>query len=178
MSEIAQQGATTKPTLYARLGSKDEIYVRVLEREAELLLALLAKAYEQAASLPLHALVRVAVRAFFDFARKRRAGFDLLFRSEPGGPGPGIGKQAVDKIIDHIAELNSTVIRRSGREPGASVQLLAAANAGVAIKACQYALDNGYDLAAAEALAGSYIESAMRCIDIDILKRADQALST
>ena len=175
MSEIAERAETTKPTLYARLGSKDEIYVKVLEREADMLKARLVDAYKQAATLPLRELVKLSVRAFFDFARDRPAGFDLLFRSEPGGPGPGIGTRMVQEIIDHIAELTAAVIIRSGREPGISVNLVAAADAGVAVKTCQYALDNGYDLAAVEALAASYIESATRGLDVEALEKLDQA---
>jgi AcrR family transcriptional regulator len=175
MSEIADRAATTKPTLYARLGSKDEIYVKVLEREAALLKTRLVEAYKQAAVLPLHELVKLAVRAFFDFARDRRAGFDLLFRSERGGPGPGIGTRMVQEIIDHISELTAAVLIRNGREPGISVNLLAAADAGVAVKTCQYALDNGYDLAAAEALAASYIESATRGLDVQALAAVDRS---
>jgi AcrR family transcriptional regulator len=175
MSEIAERAATTKPTLYARLGSKDEIYVKVLEREADMLKARLVEAYKQAATLPLHELVKLSVRAFFDFARDRPAGFDLVFRSEPGGPGPGIGRRMVQEVIDHIAELTAAVITRSGRKPGISVNLLAAADAGVAIKTCQYALDNGYDLEAVEALAVSYIESATRGLDVLALEKLDAA---
>ena len=177
MSEIAEQAATTKPTLYARLGNKDEIYIRVLEREADMLKARLVDAYRNAADLPLPDLVKLSVQAFFDFARDRRAGFDLLFRSEPGGPGPGIGRRLVDEVIDHIAELSAAVITRSGRAPGSGVKVLAAANAGVAIKTCQYALDNGYDLAAVEALAASYIESGTRGLDVQALEKIERALS-
>jgi AcrR family transcriptional regulator len=171
MSEIAEQAGTTKPTLYARLGSKDEIYVRMLEREAEMLKARLVDAYRDAAALPLPDLVKVSVRAFFEFAQNRRAGFDLLFRGEPGGPGPGIGRRLVDEIIDHIAELSRAALRRYGRTPGHALELLAAAYAGVAIKTCQYARDHGHDLAAVEALAASYIESAARGLEVGDLEK-------
>lgn len=175
MSEIAKLAATTKPTLYARVGGKEQAYIRVLEREADLLTTALAGAYDRAASLPLHDLVKVAVRAFFDFARQRRAGFDLLFRSEPGGPGTGIGKLAGDKVIGHLSKLIAGVLLRSGREPGASVVLLAAATAAVSANVCQFALDNDYDLAAAEILVTAFTEAAVRGIDVQALDAVDRS---
>lgn len=44
--------ALSKPTLYARLGSKEEIYLRVLEREASLLKSSLFLAYDRASREP------------------------------------------------------------------------------------------------------------------------------
>jgi hypothetical protein len=119
-------------------------------------------------------MVALAVRAFVDFARERPGGFDLLFRAEPPGPGLEIGKRAVDQITDHIAELVAAPILRSGRTPGASIDLLAAASAGVAIQVCCHALDNDFDLSDAEALATAYIEAATRRIDVRVLKAIDR----
>lgn len=175
IADIAAAAGTTKPTLYARLGGKEQIYLRLVEREAELFKALLAEAYQRAASLPLPELVEFAVRAFFDFARQRRASFDLLFRSEPGRPGPEIGKRAVDEVIDEISKLMAAVVVRAGRKPGSSIGLLAAATAGVATQSCLYALDHDHELAAAERLAAGYIEAAMRGIDLDLLAELDRA---
>jgi AcrR family transcriptional regulator len=175
IAEIAEAAGTTKPTLYARLGSKEEIYLRLVEREAERFKSLLADAYQRAAALPLPELVGLSVRAFFDFARRERASFDLLFRSEPGRPGPEIGRRAVDEVIDRIAELGAAVYVRTGRNPGPSVELLAAANAGVAVQVCLYAIDHGRDLDEAEKLAAAYIESAQRCIDRDFLAEIDRS---
>ena len=173
IADIAEAAGTTKPTLYARLGSKEQIYLRLVEREAEDFKERLASAYKEAASLPLDGLVRLAVRAFFDFARQRRASFDLLFRSEPGRPGPEIGKRAVDEVIDEITELMSSVVIRAGRRPGKSTGMLAAATAGIATQTCLYALDHGHDLADAETLAAGYIEAAMRAIDVNMLAALD-----
>jgi AcrR family transcriptional regulator len=175
ITDIAEAAGTTKPTLYARLGSKEQIYLRLVEREADQFKTGLADAYQQAAALPLSGVVSLAVRAFFDFARERQTSFDLLFRSEPGRPGPEIGKRAVDEVIDSITELMAVVVLRAGRQPGKSVGLLAAATAGVATQTCLYALDHGQDLGDAEMLAAGYIEAAMRQIDRGMLAAIDNA---
>jgi AcrR family transcriptional regulator len=174
IADIATAAGTTKPTLYARLGSKEEIYLRLVEREAERFKTLLASAYQQAAALPLTELVGLSVSAFFDFARNERPSFDLLFRSEPGRPGPEIGRRAVDEVIDHIAELGAAVYVRTGRAPGPSVELLAAAHAGVAVQVCLYAIDHERDLDEAEKLAAAYIEGAQRGIDLGLLAEIDR----
>ena len=175
IADIADAAGTTKPTLYARLGSKEQIYVRLVEREADLFKAHLGDAYRQAAALRLSGVVDVAVRAFFDFARTRRPSFDLLFRSEPGRPGPEIGARAVDEVIESISELMSAVAMRAGRQTGKSIKLLAAATAGVATQTCLFALDHDLALDAAERLASAYIESAQRGIDLGLLAEIDRA---
>ena len=119
--------------------------------------------------------VGLSVNAFFDFARHERPSFDLLFRSEPGRPGPEIGRRAVDEVIDRIAELVSAVYLRTGRTGGPSVELIAAADAGVAIQVCLYAIDHGRDLDQAERLAAGYIEGAQRGMDPRLLADIDRA---
>lgn len=173
IADIAEAAGTTKPTLYARLGTKEQIYLRLVEREVKVFNAVLADAYRKAAALPLAGLVELSVRAFFDFARERPASFDLLFRVEPGRPAADIGRRALDEVIEDITELMAAVIARSGRERGRSVGLLAAATAGVATETCLYALDHGEDLSDGEALAAGYIESAMRGIDLMLLAKLD-----
>ena len=106
--------------------------MRVLEREAELLKQALYVEYERAARQPLEDVIEIAMLAFFRFADQRRPGFVLLFASEPGGPGRGIGERAMDEVIDHVTELVNAYIVRTGHQPGARTPLLAAAGVGVA----------------------------------------------
>jgi AcrR family transcriptional regulator len=173
MTDLAAAAHTSKPTMYARLGSKEEIYIRVLEREAGLLQSALYAEYARASSAPLGEVVEIAMRAFFRFAQARRAGFDLLFRSEPGGPGHGIGERAMDEVIGHVAHLIDTYIVRAGHRPGSRTPLLAAAGVGAARQACQYALDTGHDLEKAGALVTAFAAAALRLIDADVLPELD-----
>jgi AcrR family transcriptional regulator len=173
MAEIAHRASTTKPTLYARLGGKEEIYIRVVEREGARFASRLAGVYKDAATLPLHGLVELAVRGFYEFASAEPASFKLLFRSEIGGPALEIGRRALDDVIDSITELVSAVFVRAGKTPGKSVQLLAAATAGVAVQVSLYAVDRNLNLDAAETVATTYIEAAMRAIDLEALAAID-----
>ncbi len=173
MVDIAARARTTKPTLYARLGGKEQIYIRVLEREAGLLTNALYAEYDRAASQPLNDVVRIAMLAFFDFAQRRRPGFELLFRSEPGGPGRGIGERAMDEVIDRVTELVNIYILRTGFTPGENTSLLAAAGVGVALQVCLYALENDRDLDTAGALATAFAETGMRLLDERALRDLD-----
>jgi AcrR family transcriptional regulator len=171
MTDLAAAAGTTKPTLYARLGSKQQLYIRVLEREAGLLTAFLYSAYEQAASRPLSEMIEISMLAFFRYAQERRGGFELLFRAEPSAPGQEIGDRAMHQVTLEIAKLFADFNRRAGRPHSPSDALLAAAGVGVARQVCQYALDNGYDLEAAGALASSFAEAGLRGIDSSLLAR-------
>lgn len=171
MTDLAAAGGTTKPTLYARLGSKQQLYVRVLEREAGLLTAFLYSSYEQAANRPLSEMIEISMLAFFRYAQDRRAGFELLFRGEPSAPGQQIGERAMQQVTLEIAKLFAAFNRRAGRTDSPSDALLAAAGVGVARQVCQYALDNGYDLEAAGTLASSFAEAGLRGIDSSLLTR-------
>jgi AcrR family transcriptional regulator len=173
MAEIAGRAGTTRPTLYARLGGKEQLYLRVVEREAERFTARLDDAYRQAAALPLPEMVGLAVTAFFDLARYEPSGFKILFRDETGGRALEIGRRAVDEVIDSIAELVTAAVVRAGRTPGRSVQMLASATAGAAIQVCLHSVDHGRDLDLAEALAARYIEAAMRRLDPRVLAEID-----
>jgi AcrR family transcriptional regulator len=171
VADIARAAGTTKPTLYARLGSKEEIYLRVLEREADVLKTWLWEVYERAEALPLHTMVQAGMEPFFRFAAERRAGFDALLRSEPGGPGSTVARRTEDEIIQRL----TNVIQRRSASVGqqidpASAGALAAASVGVAIQVAQHALDRDRDLDAAAAIAVMFTENAFRALDPAALK--------
>ena len=170
MTDLAAAANTTKPTLYARLGSKEHVYIRVLEREARLLTDFLYSSYEQTTNRPLSEMIEISMLAFFRYAQDRRTGFELLFRGEPSAPGQQIGERAMQQVTEEIAKLFEDFNRRAGRPDSPGDALRAAAGVGVARQVCQYALDNGYDLEAAGALASSFAEAGLRGIDTSLLE--------
>ncbi len=172
MADLASAAGTTKPTLYARLGSKEQIFRRVLEREAASLTSFLYAAYADAAGRPLSDMIELATLAFFRYAQSQRAGFELLFRSEPAAPGEGIADQAMEEVTGRITELFREFNRRTGRREQRSDALLAAAGVGVARQVCQYALDNDYDLENAGALASSFTEAGLKGVDPKVVEEA------
>ncbi|NED54196.1 TetR/AcrR family transcriptional regulator, partial [Micromonospora aurantiaca] len=85
VADIARRAGTTKPTLYARLGNKEQIYLHVVQREAGLFQEWVADAYAQGGSLPLAELAEVGMEPLFRFAAERAEGFSLLFRGDKTG---------------------------------------------------------------------------------------------
>ena len=166
VAEIALHAGTTKPTLYARLGGKEEVYRRVVEREALVLKGWFYEVYEQAEDLPLSQFVYAGVEPIFRCARERRAGFDMLFRSELGGAGRMTSERGIGEVIDQLTAAIVRRVRRFDRElTPASAGALAAAATGVALQVCEYAIDHDQDLEAAARIATHFIDSAFRALD-------------
>jgi AcrR family transcriptional regulator len=171
MRDVAAAAGTTKPTLYARLGSKDEIFRRVLEREARRLLTFLDNAYQRAAERPIDEMIEISTGAFFEFAKDHAAAADLLFRAEPATPATDIAERTVEEIIDQVTRLVRTAIKRNGGRPIADVALLAAAAVGVSRQAYRYALDHDIDLRRARDLAIGFHQAAMHGMDPTLVQR-------
>jgi AcrR family transcriptional regulator len=172
IADIAQRAGTTKPTLYARLGSKDEIYLRVVRREAETFGAWIADAYRQATDLPLGQLAALGMQPLFRFAAERPAGFDLLFRGDKTGDRPASLRRNVVNGVTH--ELTALIERRQqafGPPLGSAAEGLAAACVGVALQVCEHAVEHGHDLEHARQLAARFVESAFRALDYHALPR-------
>jgi AcrR family transcriptional regulator len=166
VAEIALHAGTTKPTLYARLGGKREIYLRVVEREALVLKGWFYDVYERAEDLPLSEFAYAGVEPIFRFARERRPGFDMLFRNELGGTGREMSERGKDEVIEQLTGAMVRRVRRFGRElSGANAGVLAAAATGVALQVCEYAIDHDHDLEAASRTAAHFIDSAFRALD-------------
>jgi AcrR family transcriptional regulator len=164
IADIARLAGTTKPTLYARLGNKEEIYLQVLEREAGVFRDWIADAYEKGADLPLGELAWVGMEPLFRFAARRSEGFDLLFRGDMTGDLPATLRRAV---VDGVTEELTNLIERRqnafGPPFGSDIAAgLAAASVGVAVQVCEHAIDHGRDLDWAHALAARFVDGAFR----------------
>src|SRR5436305_491795 len=85
MASIARRAQSTKPTLYAHLGSKDALHRVVLDREADHCRQWLFARYEAAVDLPLAEQVTANVHALFDYVAAHPEGFRLLFGSDNAG---------------------------------------------------------------------------------------------
>jgi AcrR family transcriptional regulator len=179
ISDIAERAGTTRATLYTRIGNKEEIYTRMLRREADVLKSWLLDGYERAANLSLHGMVDAALKPFFRFAEERRPGFDLLFGTEPGLPGSEVGQQFLNDIMGPVAGLIRSRIESVGGEAGAvSTATVAVATIGVTLHTGIYAISNNLDLDATFDVGTAYIESAFRSLDLEALARLDAASTT
>lgn len=167
MSTIAARAGTTKPTLYARFGSKDKLFVATVRREQALLDDHLAAAYDDNDDAPFRERLHRWVIAYFDFVKERPASFQLAFESER----PAIADAAVAEItnarIDSIAEL---VIRVSGRPKGAGPRVVAAMIVGMVRWCVREAVQRpGTDVDTAAQLCESMLYQCMTRLDVDLM---------
>lgn len=175
MSTLAERAGTTKPTLYAHFGSKEELYDACLRREADKLTQWLFAAYDRAAELPVQEQVHADMRAFFDYASTHPAGFRLLFDDHTPGNLTSVRGELLESITDRIAERFRAVITARGRAtPGVSAELLAAMVVGIAAHGARHAvLIHPTDSALAGDLASALAYQGMRHLDPDLMRALD-----
>jgi AcrR family transcriptional regulator len=170
-ADIAKLAGTSRPTLLARLGNKEQMYLRVVEREAITFQGWIAAAYEEGRVAPLHELADIGMRPIFTFAAERTAGFDLLFRGDRTGERPALlRRDVIDGVTRQLTDLIEHRIEVFGSALGQHVATVASACIGVAVQVCEHALDHGGDMRGAQRIAAAFVESALRHLD---LGRAD-----
>jgi AcrR family transcriptional regulator len=167
MEAIASRARTTKPTLYARFGSKEELFAAAVEREYDLRKTRLFEAYGTGDDSPFRERLRTWVTAYFDLAAERPEGFALISEGERYATSAPAIERGASAIIDRIAEL---VIRTSGRPSRRGGRLVASMISGMLRSCATEALrDDSIDLAAAAALCESLLYSALRGVDPDLI---------
>jgi AcrR family transcriptional regulator len=167
MDRIAARAGTTKPTLYARFGSKQDLFEAAVRREYELLLAHLSAAYELELDEPFRARVKRWTTAYFEFARDRPEGVRLSIEGERHTTAAAIIQQTNERIISRIAEL---VERTSGRRLGPGARLVAASIAGMLTWCAREAVDAcDIDLTQAAALCESLLYTMLRDADLELI---------
>lgn len=103
MEEIADAAGVTKPVLYQHFGSKDTLYLELLETVgAELLDVVTVGA---AAEREPYQRVLAGFRAYFGFVVERTSGFQVLF---------GSGAQQTDEFADAVRALEARVAATIG----------------------------------------------------------------
>jgi AcrR family transcriptional regulator len=104
MDEIAEVAGISKPMVYAYLGTKDELFIACLRREATRLLEAVASSVEPSVG-PDQQLWN-GLRAFFGFVGAHRDGWSVLYRQARGRE-PFAGELAGmrTRIIEVVAGL-------------------------------------------------------------------------
>jgi AcrR family transcriptional regulator len=167
MDAIAARARTTKPTLYARFGSKDALFAAAVTREYELRKTRLFEAYGTEDGAPFRERLRMWIAAYFDLAAERPEGFALISEGERYATTAPAIERGASAIIDRITEL---VIRTSGRPSRRGGRLVASMISGMLRSCATEALrDDSIDLADAAALCESFLYSALRGVDPELI---------
>ena len=86
MDEISEVAGISKPMIYAYLGSKEELFVACIQREASRLIEAIGVAVEPDLR-PDEQLWR-GLRVFFDYVQRNRASWTILHRQAQAGGEP------------------------------------------------------------------------------------------
>ena len=106
-------------------------------------------------------------RRLFDLARERPDGFALISEGERHASSAAVIERGASEIIDRITEL---VIATSSRRGRHGARLVAAMISGMLRSCANAALDDrGVDLADAARLCESFLHSALRGLDPDLI---------
>jgi AcrR family transcriptional regulator len=170
MDAIAARAGITKPTLYARFGSKEGLFAAAVQREYEVRKARLFDAYADGGEEPFRDRLHRWSSAYFDLVRERPAGFVLISEGERHPGAAALVRQGNEEVVDRIAAL---VVQVSGRQARHGARLVAAMISGI-FTACarQAVVNRTVDLADAAALCESFVLGALRGVDPGLIDAA------
>jgi AcrR family transcriptional regulator len=167
MDAIAIEASTTKPTLYARFGSKESLFEAAVEREYELRKARLFSAYAGGKQEPFRQRLHRWSSTYFDLVRERPEGFVLISQGERHPSAAAVIKRANGEIVDRIAELVEQISARQSRNGArlvaSMISAIFTACASEAVSTPNVAITD------AAALCESFLYSALRGIDPDLI---------
>jgi len=172
VSRIAEAAGATKPTLYARFGSKEELFEATMRYHAEAILEQLFAAYDLATTLKAPDAIRAGVEAWFAFAKERPDGMTLLF-GEHIGAHSRVAEQTTEAIIARIARVVDHYTERRGHPAREAAPVIAAMIVGTSVHAIRRCLaDPSLNADAVSALTTSFIVAATARIDPNLFALA------
>jgi AcrR family transcriptional regulator len=166
MDALAARGAVTKPTLYARFGSKEALFAAAVAREYEIRKARLFDAYGGGEEQPFRGRLHSWVTAYYDLVEERPHGFRLISEGERHPAAAAIIERSGQEIADRIARLVRSI---SKRDDGAGPQLVASMIAGMLRSSAQEAVRVGADIPRAAELCESFLLAALRGVDPELI---------
>ena len=167
MDVIAAEAEATKPTLYARFGSKEALFEAAVEREYEMRKARLFDAYGGSEQGPFRQRLHRWTSTYFDLVKERPHAFLLIGEGERHPGAAAIIRRANDEIVDRIADL---VLQVSGRRGRHGARLVATMISGIFNACARETVGNpDINIADAAALCESFLHSALRGIDPDLI---------
>ncbi|KWV33714.1 TetR family transcriptional regulator [Micromonospora rifamycinica] len=119
MDEIAEDAGISKPMVYAYLGTKEELFIACLHREAARMMLTIAGAADP--DLPADQRLWRGLRAFFGFVGAHRDGWAVLYRQARGSPPFATELAAMRaRLVEVVAGMFDHALRARGREIAAT----------------------------------------------------------
>lgn len=144
MDEIADDAGISKPMVYAYLGSKEDLFVACLRREATRLMEAIARVAD--AELPVDEQLWRGLRAFFAFVDAHRDGWSVLYR-QARAEQPFAAEIAAmrGRFVDVVTGMLGGVVEVAAARPARTEDLTAMAYAlvGATESLADWVLDHG-----------------------------------
>jgi AcrR family transcriptional regulator len=167
MDTIAARAGTTKPTLYARFGSKEDLFAAAVKREYDVRKERLFEAYSSDDEEELfRARLARWITVYFDLVRERPDGFKLIADGERHPAAAAITERGGREIVDRIEQL---VIQISGRQGRDGARLVASMITAMLTSCARQAVARHNDLDQAAALCESFLYAALHGLDPDLI---------
>lgn len=167
MDVIAAEAAATKPTLYARFGSKEGLFRAAVEREYALRKELLFSAYAVRDEEPFRRRLRRWTSTYFDLVAERPEAFVLISEGERHPAAAAAIRSANDEIVDRIAAL---VVQVSGSRSKRGAHLVASMISGISTACAREVVAGEVEMADAAALCESFLYGALRGVDPKLIE--------
>lgn len=171
MDDLAEAATTTKPTLYARFGSKEELYERVVRREADAFIATILASYEGTAQHSVDQDVGRPMAAWFAYLEGHPDVMALLFAPDRSGAAQRIAEDVEHEVVTGLAQTVELTLARSGRTAPEAARFLASMVFGATLHASrEEGRRGGLGTARAVALATSFVVGGYRGLDAGLLE--------
>lgn len=170
MATIAARAGVTKPTLYARFGSKEQLFEAAVQREYEVRKARVFAAYASANPEAFRDRLHRLSRTYFQLVRDRPEAVLLITEAERHPRTAALIRRANAEIVERTAELVGQI---SGQPPGSGTRLVAIMISGI-FSACarEAVLSQGIEVDDAAALCESFLHSGLRGLDPKLIDGA------
>jgi AcrR family transcriptional regulator len=166
MDAIASRAGISKPTLYARFGSKEGLFQAAVQREYEIRKERLLAAYAGGDQEPFRVRLHRWSSAYFDLVAERPDAFSLISEGERHPEASAIIRQSNEEIVDRITQL---VIEVSGRRAPRGARLVASMISGIFTASAREVMSEQLEIRQAAALCESFLYGALRALDAKLI---------
>jgi AcrR family transcriptional regulator len=170
MAAIAARAGVTKPTLYSRFGSKEELFQATVQREHEVRQARLFAADSSPNREAFRDRLHRLIGTYFQLVRDRPESVLLIAEGERHPRAAPLIRRANAEFVERTSEL---VAKISGRRPGPGTRLIAIMIRGI-FTACarEAVLSQGMDVDHAARLCESFLDGALRGLEPSLIDAA------
>jgi len=124
---VARLSGTPRPTVYELFGTKDDLFVLVVDEAAERVVARLSASFGESEAFSLEAFVRHNFAAVFDLFEQDRDAVKVLLNAEKGvvdRPTPAPAEMRT-RVLQEVAEFTRSRWAELGLDVGASAEIMA-----------------------------------------------------